>query len=257
MGVGVVEDQALRVLCKAGGLLVDGPEEAVLVDLDAEASGCEFGAVLEGFGVGLGGFLDVGEVSLKAHALPAGSLEVLCGADKSAGPAADGVAEGVEVASGLWREEDEGLLGLIGNGNEYALFARLAAPGFDAGKPLRRGRVGGAAQEGDDQDEVSGLALGKVGMNPKAVAGKQIGRLRDGQSDRAALDVHVDLGSSEIECRALGVQCGGSQAAKQRQQKLQTTAHMIYCTKLRGGGKRDRAVTFQYAVVQGGENPVH
>jgi hypothetical protein len=42
-------------------------------------------------------------------------------------------------------------------------------------------------------------------MNPQAVARKQIAYLRDGQRDRSALYMDVDLRAREIECRALGL----------------------------------------------------
>jgi hypothetical protein len=43
-------------------------------------------------------------------------------------------------------------------------------------------------------------------MNPQTVAGKQIGRLGDGQRHVAAFHVHIHFWTGEIEGRAIGVQ---------------------------------------------------
>ena len=85
------------------------------------------------FGVGLRGDFDLGEVGFEAHPVPAGGLQILGGADKGAGTAADGGAQGAEVAAGFRGEKDERLLGLIGNGDEDALFARAARSRFPRG----------------------------------------------------------------------------------------------------------------------------
>ena len=132
---------------------------------------------LEGFGVGLGGDLHLGQIGFQAHPVPTGSLQVLGGADESAGAVVDGLAQGVEVAAGLRRQKDQRLLGLGGDGDKHAFIPRFAGPGLHASKPLRRGRIGGPAQEGDDQHKMRGLALGQVGMNPEPVSGQQVGDL--------------------------------------------------------------------------------
>jgi len=66
--------------------------------------------------------------------------------------------------------------------------------------------VGGAAQKGDHQNEVGGLAFRQVRMNPQPVAGHEIGRLADRQGDIPPLYVHIDFGTGQVECRAVSVQ---------------------------------------------------
>ena len=101
------------MLSEAGGLLVGGLVETLLVELDAQRAGGELGFFLQGFGVGLAGDADLGEIGFQAHAVPACSFQVLGGADEGAGAVVDGFAEGAEVAAGFRGEEDQGLLGLI------------------------------------------------------------------------------------------------------------------------------------------------
>ena len=167
----------------------------------------------EGFGVGLAGDADLGEIGFQAHAVPACSFKVLGGADEGAGAVVDGLAEGAEVAAGLRGEEDQGLLGLRGNVDEDALLTRGAGPGFDAGEPVEGRGVGGAAQEGYNENEMSGLAFRQVGMDPKAIAGQEIGHLADGKGDIASFDVNIHLGTGQIKGGTVGEQ--GDRKAKE------------------------------------------
>ncbi len=230
LGIGVVEHETGGVLGEAGDLLVDGAFKAVLVDFDAEAAGGHLRMFLQGFGIGLRSDLDLGEVGFNAHPVPTGSLQILGGTDKSAWPIMHGLAQRIEVASGFRGEENEGLLRFSGNGDEDAFIAHIAVPGFDAGKPIRRGRIGCASQKGNHEDKVSRLTFRQVGMNPEPVTRHQVGGLRDGQSDVAALYMDVDFRSGEVESRAIGVQSGWKKTVEQQEQ--QTTTHDSYCTKL-------------------------
>ena len=100
---------------------------------------------------------------MRACSKPASS-EVLGGANKDAGTAADGGAQGAEVAAGLRGEEEDGLLGFVGNRDGDAFFADLFVPGLDAEEPVVRGRVGGAAQEDRYQKVVDGLGGREIGV---------------------------------------------------------------------------------------------
>ena len=64
-----------------------------------------------------------GEIGLDAGLFKAGLDEVLGGAYEDAGAAADGGAEGAEVAAGFRCEEEDDLLGFGGDGDGDALFA--------------------------------------------------------------------------------------------------------------------------------------
>ncbi len=155
----------------------------------------------QGLGVGGRNLPHGGEILFDAGLLEAGLGEVLGGADEDAGAAADGGAEGAEVAAGLRGEEEDGLLGLVGNGDGDALFADLFVPGLDAEEPVVGGRVGGAAEEGGDEEVVDGLGGREVGVQPDLVAGLEVGDLGDGQGFAGAGDVDLDLGAGEVEAR--------------------------------------------------------
>ena len=86
-----------------------------------------------------GTFAHGGDVLLDAGLLEAGLGEVLRGADEDSGAAADGGSEGGEVAAGLGGEEEDDLLGLVGDGDADAFFADLAVPGFDPVNQLSGG----------------------------------------------------------------------------------------------------------------------
>ncbi len=143
--------------------------------------------------------------------LEAGLDEVLRGADEDAGAAADGGAEGAEVAAGFGSEKEDDLLGLIGDGDGDALFANLLVPGLDLEEPVVWRRIRGTAQEGRDEKIVNGLCGWQVGAHPDLVSGLEIGNLGDGQSFARAGDMDVHLGSGEVEAGRVCVE----QRAKQ------------------------------------------
>ena len=202
--IGVVHDQPLGMLRQARRLLVSGFVEAFLIDLDAEAAGCCFGAFFQGFWIGLGGDSDFSKVGIEAHSVPAGRLQVLAGADKDAGTSSDGIAQCAEVATRFGSQEHDGLLRLLGHHDENTFFACLAVPRFHACEPLVGRRIGDAAQEGDDEDIARGLTIGKVGMDPKPVSREEVGHLANGQSYLAPLDVYVHFGAGKV--KRLGMQ---------------------------------------------------
>ena len=153
-----------------------------------------------------GDLFHLGEIFLDAGLLEAGFDEVLVGADEDSGTAFDGGAEGGEVAAGLRGEEEDGLLGAGGDGDGDALFADFFFPGFDADEPVVRRGVGGAAEEGGDEEIFNGLGGRQVGMEPELVAGEEVGDGGDGERDAIAGDVDVDLGAGEVKA---GLGTGG------------------------------------------------
>ena len=146
---------------------------------------------------------DFVQIRVQPHPVPAGSLQILGGAHKGAGTIVHGLAKGAEVSSGLGHQENQRLLSLLRHGNEDTLVARFPGPGFYAGEPVGRRGIGGPAQEGDDQDVMRRLALGEIGVDPKTVAGEQIGNLAHRKRDLAPLDVYINFGSGQIERRAV------------------------------------------------------
>ena len=155
LGVGVIKDQAVGLLREAGGLLVGGLVKALLVDFEAQGAGQVLGTLFEQFGIGQRCGLDLGQVGIKAHAVKTGGLQVLGGAHKGAGAPADSSAQGVEIAARFGGKKNERLLCFGGNRDKNTFVAHLLVPGFDARKPLGRGRVGGSAQEGNNEYEMS------------------------------------------------------------------------------------------------------
>ncbi len=207
----VVEEGLVAGLGEAVGLGVEGLLEAVAVGFEVEGAGEEVGVLGESFGVVGWNAVDVGEVDLDAGLLEAGFDEVLRGADEDAGAAADGGAEGGEVAAGFRGEEEDDLLGLGGNGDGDALFANVFVPGLDLGEPVVGGRVGGAAEEGGYEEVVDGLGGRQVGVQPELVSGQEVGDLGDGQGLAGAGDVDVNLWAGEVEARRVGAKCCGEE----------------------------------------------
>ena len=223
LGIGIVQNQPFGVLREAGRLLVGGLVEALLIDLDAQRPRRRLRPLLQGFGIGLRGGPDFIQVSVQPHAVPAGRLQVLPGANKRSRPVVDSLAQGAEVAARFRHQENQSLLRLLGHGNEHALVPGLAGPGFHPREPVRGRGIGGAAQERHHQDVARRLAFGEIGMDPETIAGEQIGGLADGEGDFPPLYVYIDLGSRQIERRAFGPNCRHSQ--KQKAKQRQTTAH--------------------------------
>jgi len=160
--------------------------------------------LLEGFGVGGWDTPDASEVFFDAGLFEAGFGEVLGGSDEDSGATFDGGAEGGKVAAGFGREEENGLLGFVGDGDEGALFADFFVPGLDADEPVVGGRVGGAAEEDADEEVMDGLGGRKVGMEPELVAGLEVGNAGDGEGLGYAVgvgtgDADVDFGADEVE----------------------------------------------------------
>ena len=206
LAVAVVQQGLVAGLGEAGGLGIDGLLEAVGVGLEVESAGEKVGVLGEGFGVVGRDTADVGEIGFNAGLFEAGFGEVLRGADEDAGAAADGGAEGAEVAAGFWCEKEDDLLGLVRNRDGDALFADFFIPGLDLGEPVVGGRVGGAAEEGGDEEVVDRLGGREVGVKPDLVAGLKVGNLGDGQSAAGSGDVHVNFGAGEVETRGIGVE---------------------------------------------------
>ena len=148
LAVAVVEEGLVAGLGEAGGLGIGRTFEAVAIGLEVEGAGEEVRVFGERLRIVGWNATDGGEVGFDAGLFEAGFDEVLRGADEDAGAAADGGAEGAEVAAGFRGEEEDDLLGLVGHGDGDALFADLFVPGLDAEEPVVGGRVGGAAEEG-------------------------------------------------------------------------------------------------------------
>ncbi len=180
LGMTVVEEGLISALGKAVVLHVDGTLEAVLVGFEVEGSGKQVGVFEERFGVGWGDAAYGGDVFLDAGLLEAGLGEILAGADEDSRAATDGFAEGGEVSAGLWSEKEDGLLGLVRDDDGDAFVGYVFTPGFDAGEPFVGGRVGVAAQEGDDEEVVYGLAGREIRMEPELVAGLEVRNIGDG-----------------------------------------------------------------------------
>jgi hypothetical protein len=128
----------------------------------------------------------------------------------------DSFAQSGKISDSLWRQKDQRLLSLGGHIDENTLFADLAGPGFYPPEPIGGWWIGGAAQEGNDQDVVRGLALRKVGMNPEAVARQEIGHFRDWQRDALTLDMDVDFGANQIE--RWSVSTGSRRSGKEKEE---------------------------------------
>ncbi len=166
----------------------------------------------ESFGVVGWNAVDVGEVDLNSSLFEAGFDEVLRGADEDAGAAADGGAEGGEVAAGFRGEEEDDLLGLGGYGDGDAFFTNVFVPSLDLGEPVVRGRVGGASEEGGYEKIVDRLGGREVGVQPELVSRQEVGDLSDGQGFSVAGDVDVDAWASEVEARGgVGVEGGAGE----------------------------------------------
>ena len=103
--------------------------------LRAAISACD----LRSAGSSLRADFDIGQIGFEAHPFPTGGLQILGGTHEGAGLVADRLAQGVEVAAGLRGEEEQGLLRLSGDVDEYTLVAGLAGPGFHAREPLGGG----------------------------------------------------------------------------------------------------------------------
>ena len=204
----VVEQRLGAGLGKAVVLLVERTLEAVRVGAEVERAGEEIGVVEQGGRVAGWNEFHGGEIGLDAGLLEAGLGEVLRGSDEDAGAALDGGTEGGEVAAGFWREEEDGLLGFGGDGDGDTLVAHLALPGFDAGEPVWRGWVGGAAKENGDEEVVDGLGGREVGVKPDLVAGLEVGDGGDGEGYAGAGDVDIDFWAFEIEA---GLGAGGGE----------------------------------------------
>jgi len=165
--------------------------------------------LLDGLRVALWDCLHGGEVAFDALLLEGGFVEIGVGANEEAGLAFDGGAEGFEVATGFRRDEDEGLLGFVGN-DDGGSFGRLLVPGVDFGEPVVGRLVGCAAEKGDDEQQVIGLGGRKIGFDPDLVAGLEIWDFGDGKRAISAGDADIDLRASEVEtCCVSGIErCG-------------------------------------------------
>ncbi len=218
LAVAVVEQGLGAGLGEAGELGVDRALEAVLVGFQVQRTGEQIGVFLEGLGVGGRNPADGGHVFLDTGLFEAGFGEVLRGADEDSRPALDGGAQGREVAAGLWRHKEHGLLRFGRHGDEDAFFSDLLVPGLDAGEPVLWGRVGGSAKEDADQEVLNRLRGRQVRVQPDLVARLEIGDRGDGEGLVATSDPHVDARTDEVKT-AIRVEWPQEEEEQERQQK--------------------------------------
>ena len=103
----------------------------------------------------------------------------------------------------------------VGN-DDGGAFEGLLVPGVDLGEPVVGREVGGAAQEGDDEERWLDWVLREIGLDPELVAGLQVGDFGDGKSGGAAGDADVDLGADEIEaCAVRSVESWGERCREE------------------------------------------
>ncbi len=224
LAVAVVEDDLSASLCEAGELGVDGPLEAVGVGLEGQGTGEEVRVLLEGLGVRGRDAADGREVLFDARLLEAGFDEVLRSADEGAGTAADGGAEGREVAAGFGGHEHNGLLSLSGDGYECAFLADSGVPGFDAEEPVVGRGIGVAAEEDADEEIFDGLGGWEVRVDPELVARLEIGDGGYGEGLGGAVrgsagDADINLGSNEVETGVGCIRAGADEKKNGQEQK--------------------------------------
>ena len=126
-------------------------------------------------------------------------IQVLRGAHKGSRLSLHRRAQGAEVACRLRSEEEKRLLSMLGNGNNNAFFAYLPRPRFGFCKPVIWWRIGGSLKKCNGQQVVHGLVIGKSGMNPKPIAGLQIGHLGYWQSLARSRHVHLYPRTGKVE----------------------------------------------------------
>ncbi len=211
----VVEDERALALLQAGGLLIGGALEAVLVELERERPGERLG-----FRLDLVRVLDRAqglEVGVDAFAVQAGQVQVLGRAHKGSGPASHRALQRRKVTAGLRREQNHDLLGTGRDDQVHALLLYLLVPGFDLVEPAVRGRIGGPAQKRGYHQVVDGLVLAQYGVKPQAVAGLQVGHLADGQGLARALHLDLERRTLEVELGVLRARRGGGGDTQQGQ----------------------------------------
>jgi hypothetical protein len=222
--VAIIEEDGSAGLGEADDLLVDRLLEAVGIRLEGEGGG-EFGGTFgDGLRVILRDRLHGSEVALDALLLEGGLVEVGVSADEKAGTAFDGRAKRFEVSAYLRHDEHHGLFGALWNDDVGALDGFLI-PGVDLGEPVVWGKVSGAAQEGDDEEEMVGLGVGEIGLDPELVAWLEAWDFGDGEAHASARDADVDLWADEVKaCSVCSVEGWG--------EKRREETHCCYCDRL-------------------------
>src|SRR6202012_2065556 len=134
-----------------------------LVGLEGKGASQQVRMFLKGGGVGGRETGGVDAILLEAGLLETGLGEVLRGANEDAGTAADGGLQSGEVAAGLRREKEDGLLCLLWDGDEDALFADVLLPGLNAGEPVLGRGIRIAAEEDADEEVFDRLGGREIG----------------------------------------------------------------------------------------------
>ena len=199
LAMAIIKNERVGVARQARGLFFDGFVEALLLEANAESAREQDGMLLQRFRIDIGNRFYVGEIFFQARAIEAGLIQILRSANENAGSAANRRTKSAEVAAGFGREKQQGLLGVLRNGDDGSFFAHLPGPGFEAGEPMFGRRIGGATQERDDEKITGGLIGRKIRMQPEAVAGLQVGDFRNWQRFAVAGDLHFAARPEQIE----------------------------------------------------------
>jgi len=125
-------------------------------------------------------------------------------ADERSGLGSDRAPQSRECPAGVWRQENKGFFGFVGNGDVDSFLMDRLGPGIGTRKSRFRRRVRRAAQKGHNHHVVDGLAVRKIGMYPQAVSGLKIRDLRNGERLAGALHADIDLGTDEVKGNVLG-----------------------------------------------------
>ncbi len=215
LAVAVVEEDGSAGLGEADDLLVDGCLKQSALGLRARVAASLGGALLDGLGI-VGDALHGGEVVLDTLLLEGGFVEVGVGADEEAGArltAERRVLKSPPVCGATNMRACSAPSGTVRVVPSMFFLSQVSI----SVNQLSGGLIGGAAQEGHDDEQMVGLGAGEVGFDPDLVAGLQAGDLRDGKGAVAAGDADVDLRAEEVETRCVGgMEAGVSHAARRQ-----------------------------------------
>ena len=204
LAVTVIKDEIFGVFRQAGALFFERLGEAGFIDANAERAREQHRMLFQRFRVGVVDRFHVGEIFFETRSIETRLIQILRSANENARASADGAAQRTEIATGFGREENQRLLSVLRNGDDDSLFLNRLGPRFCFREPILRRRVCRSAQKRDDQQVARGLIVGKIGMQPQAIAGLQIRDLRDRQRLAVARDLHLDARAEQIETVVVG-----------------------------------------------------
>ena len=225
--VPIAQHQPVLSLHQAGGLQIGHFLETGRIEFDGQAARQQQRTLFQLVRIVPIDLADGRQVGIQPGAVEDRLIEILRGAHESSGASANGSDQRFEVSAGLWSQENEKLLGILGN-CDLQPATTLSIPGLGGIKPAFRGRIGCAAQKHRNEEVMHRLSGREVRPDRQLVARGEIRHLGNRQGLARVGHFDFEAGAGQIEGGWIGQgQTRGNEKKKDQAKKALKRSHTL------------------------------